>query len=181
MTRIMFDSINVDAIPSDATAVAGYVGGHWPTFHQLGRFKHANRLSIAVTAAEDAACLDCEPGDVPPAAVGEIADWLRRQRGRGEARPVIYASRDNLPGIITGLHDAHGIAREKYRVWSAHYGVGAHICSGVSCGAAFTADATQWTDKALGRNLDESLLSDTFFPESPRHHRRLPALHKPRV
>jgi hypothetical protein len=28
----MFDSVTVSQIPAKAEAVAGYVGGHWPTF-----------------------------------------------------------------------------------------------------------------------------------------------------
>lgn len=167
MTRVMYDSVDVDQIPRDATAVAGYINGRWPTFRQLRRFK-ANRLSIAVTADVDAACLDVETGDATPE---QAPAWVRRQLARGQYKPVIYASRDNVPAVLAELNHA-GINRSQIRLWTAHYGAGAHICGGVSCGARFTADATQWTDKALGRNLDESLLADTFFPPAPK--RKIP-------
>lgn len=167
MTRIMYDSVTVSAIPSDARAVAGYVDGDWPTFHLLGRFK-ANRLSIAVHSDADAACLDIEAGD---ATAGQAAGWVARQINRGQKTPVLYASRDTLPAVLRELRAA-GIPRRQVRVWSAHYTDQPHICAPGSCGAAFTADATQWTDKALGRNLDESLLSDSFFPKAPTHRKR---------
>lgn len=171
----MYDSVDVNAIPADATAVAGYVDGRWPTFRQLRRF-HAHRLSIAVTASADAACLDVETGDATP---GQAPEWVRRQHARGEPRPVIYASRDLIPQVLAELAAAH-IPRTAIRVWSAHYGAGPHICSGIACGAPFTADATQHTDHALGRNLDESLLSDHFFPTAPpRRRRRVPRPRKP--
>lgn len=180
MTRIMYDSTTVDAIPRDATAVAGYVGGNFHTFPTLRRrFRKANKLSIAVNASEDAACLDVEPGDATP---GEVVSWVLRQHARGEQRPVIYASRDNMPAVIDAL-EQHGMSRASVRLWSAHYGAGAHICGAVSCGAGFTADATQWTDKALGRNLDESLLADTFFPAKTKAKAKvkLPAKPHPKV
>lgn len=161
MTRVMYDSVTVNEIPSDATAVAGYVDGNFRTWSQLSRFK-ANKLSIAVSHTTDAAALDCEPGDVPPS---EVAAWVKRQLAHGQYRPVVYASRDTFPEILP-LLTANGIKRTQYRIWSAHYSH-LHICGSLSCGASFEADATQWTDRALGRNLDESVLRDDFFPPAP--------------
>jgi hypothetical protein len=58
---------SASAIPKTAEAVAGYVGGHWPTYNQLVKdFPHAHKLSIAVFASEDADCLDIEKGDATP-------------------------------------------------------------------------------------------------------------------
>lgn len=172
MTRVMYDSTTVSAIPANATAVAGYVDGDWPTFKQLGRFR-ANRLSIAVHPDANASCLDIENGDATPQ---EAAGWVQRQRARGVQRPVVYASRDTLPQVIDLLHHA-GVERRQYRIWSAHYTHEPHICSPTSCGASFVADATQWTDRALSRNLDESLLSDSFFGTAKPKHKRIPKPH----
>ncbi len=60
------------------------------------------------------------------------------------------------PGAHRHLH--------RHRLWTAHYGEGEHIrgpgaCRQLSIGA----DSTQWTDAALGRTLDQSLLLDDFF------------------
>ena len=156
---VMYDSVSLSQIPADARAVAGYDGGNWPTFRQLaGRWPHAHRLSIAVNAAEDGDCLDVENGDAIPA---DAPGWFRQQKARGVALPCFYGSVSVIPQIEAILA-AHGIDRSQYRVWSAHYTGQPHIC-GPACGLGHPADGTQWTDKALGRDLDESLLRDDFF------------------
>jgi hypothetical protein len=158
---VMYDSITLEAIPGDAPAVAGYVGGHWPTYLQLRkRFPHARRLSIAVSAHEDAECLDVEPGDAVPE---QAAAWVRRQLGRGVKRPVVYTSVSQLQALVD-LLEREGVYRHQVRLWSAHYTMHPHIC-GPDCGFGLRehADATQYTDKALGRSLDESLVMAGFW------------------
>lgn len=157
----MYDSVDLNQIPADAEAVAGYVGGHWPTFkHLAARWPKAKRLSIAVMAQEDADCLDVENGD---ASNTEAAFWFLRQRGRGLARPRFYTSVANAEALKAELAKS-GIKRPAYRLWTAHYTGNAHRCSHV-CGFGFddTADATQYTDHALNRNLDASLCAPDFF------------------
>jgi hypothetical protein len=156
---IMFDSVTVGNMPASAPAVAGYTSGLFPTWpHLAALFPHARRLSIAVSSAHDAECLDVEPGDATPAVA---AGWVKRQQARGIKRPVIYASRDNMPAVLAALQAA-GIPRSAVRLWSAHYTFHEHICS-PACGARFTADATQWTDKAIGRSLDQSKVDPSFW------------------
>lgn len=153
----MYDSIRLDQIPADAEAVAGYVGGAWPTAHLLpARFPHAHVLTIAVGAQEDADCLDVETGDATPE---QGPAWLLRQLKRGIDRvPVLYCSESVMPSLIAAMNRA-GIHRGRYLIWSAHYTGVAHIDPG--------ADATQWYDKAHGRNLDVSLCAPDFFPTAP--------------
>lgn len=172
--RTMYDSTTPEVIPPDATAVGGYPHGDFVTWPFLTKhFRKANKLSFGIrTSHTDCACLDCEKGDVDPTDIAGIFDWCRVRQRMGK-RPKWYASRDNCPGIIKGLAE-HGLKRDEYHILSAHYATDKdgnhipHICSPGGCGASFTADGTQWTDKALGRNLDESLLSDSFFPPAPR-------------
>jgi hypothetical protein len=153
---VMYDSITVGDIPASAPAVAGYAGGAWPTFHELaGRFPRAHRLSIAVNSGEDADCLDIENGDATPA---EAPGWFHRQKARGVDRPCFYASLSVMPAVVAALGRA-GIQRHEYRLWAAHYTYVPHIEPGY--------DACQWTDRALGRNLDESLCVDDFFGKKP--------------
>ncbi len=148
----MFDSITLSTIPPNPQAVAGYVGGYWPTYHPLCvKFPKAYHLSIAVSASEDADCLDIEAGDAVPA---QAPGWVVRQQHRGVYRPVVYSSVSQMPKVIDALTRG-GIARTEVRVWTAHYTYAAHIETG--------SDGTQWTDHALGRNLDESLLVPDFF------------------
>lgn len=148
----MYDSVTVSEIPSGAQAVAGYVGGKFPTFNSLLHdFPHAKHFSIAVNSHEDAECLDIETGDATP----DLApQWVRRQHDRGVKRPVVYANTSTMPAVLQALTHA-GIHRSEYRVWTAHYTGSPHI--------EFGSDATQYTDKALGRNLDASLCIPTFF------------------
>lgn len=155
----MFDSIDLSQFPSDPRAVAGYVGGFWPTYHDLqARFPHALKLSIAVTAAQDADCLDIEPGDATPS---EAAAWVRRQQDRGVHRPAVYSSVSSMALILHTLA-AKGISRHEVTVWAAHYTFTAHRCGPDEFGLGTTADATQFTDHSGGRSLDESLCNATI-------------------
>lgn len=162
----MYDSVTVSAIPKGAPAVAGYVGGRFLTFPTLVKeFPKAHKLSIAVASTQDAECLDIEPGDSTPALA---AGWVRRQKARGVERPVVYTSLSGAQALVNTLQTS-GLPRGSYRLWTAHYTFHAHICD-PKCGFGLRepADATQWTDKALGRNLDESLCSNTFFGAVPK-------------
>jgi peptidoglycan hydrolase-like protein with peptidoglycan-binding domain len=162
----MFDAVDIAQIPSGATAVAGYVDGNYQTAsHLAAMLPHASLLTIAVTAADDADCLDIETGDATPA---DAAGWYGRQRARGITRPCLYASAGLMESSVAPLIRAAGIARSSVRLWSAHYTGAPHICGPSSCGAMSTgADGTQWTDAAYGRDLDESLLTADFFGTAP--------------
>jgi hypothetical protein len=157
----MFDDTNVSLMPT-AAAEAGYVGGRWPTYNELkAKFPNARLLGIAVTASEDAECLDVENGD---ATIAQIYGWFKRQQARKVYRPVIYSSVSQMNAIHATM-TANGFARSEYRLWSAHYGAGQHICGPSSCKLTSVAcDGTQWTSTAMGKSLDESLLSADFFP-----------------
>jgi hypothetical protein len=157
---VMFDSIEVSTVPAHPPAVAGYVGGWWPTFRALvRRFPRAHHLSIAVHANEDAEALDIERGD---ATIAQAAGWVRRQQRRGVRRPVLYISISQAAELLRVLAAA-GIRRHEVRLWTAHYSYRPHLCS-PACGFGDVhADATQYSDRALGRNLDESLVGVGFF------------------
>ena len=152
--------ISVGQIPANAEAVAGYVGGLWPTYATLLlEFPHAKKLSIAVNARQDAECLDVEAGDASP---DQAAAWVKRQQKLGVKKPVIYCSVSQVR-LVLGMLSRAGIPRTAIRLWTAHYTFKPHLCS-ASCGFGdLKADATQWTDHALGKNLDQSLCLPTFF------------------
>lgn len=161
MTITLYDSVDVSQIPRAATAAAGYVDGDYPTFRALReRFPHARLLSITVTPSTDAACLDIETGDAGPQ---DAPGWVRRQRAMGAPRPCLYANASTMPAVLAALA-ADGIPRGIVRLWSAHYSV-CHICGPSTCAypGVPECDGTQWTEHALGRNLDQSVLLDDFF------------------
>jgi hypothetical protein len=157
----MYDSVTISEIPAKAQAVAGYVNGRYQTFPQLkANFPHAHRLSIAVSASADAECLDVESGD---ATNDQAPSWVLRQLKRGVKRPVVYTSLSNADTLLRYLA-IHGIKRNQIRLWTAHYTGSAHRCT-ADCGFGLheKADATQWSNTALGRNLDVSLCAPDFF------------------
>jgi len=168
---VMYDDVTLDLIPPNPQAVAAYPDGRFANLAEARqRFPHAIILPIAVSTATDASALkvkevgiDDEAGDATNATA---VPWTRRQLDAGRI-PVDYTSAGNVAALISDLASA-GVAREHFLIWSAHFTNHPHICSPSSCGFP-QADATQWTDKALGRSLDESLCADHFFPRLTVH------------
>jgi len=156
-TLYLWDDTNVSLIPSNAAAVAGYANGIYQTLPALrAAFPKAHILDIAVTASVNATCLDVETGDATNA---QAAGWVKAQKARGLAKPIVYTSAGNVSALLKTLA-ADGVNRSDVLIWSAHYTGSAHICG--SCGYP-QADGTQYTNRALGRSLDESLINADFF------------------
>lgn len=158
---VMFDSVTLDQIPTSAQAVAGYVAGRFPTFVRLAAlFPHARRVSIAVASTQDAQVVDCEPGDATPATT---VNFVKRRLAEGHKLPAVYCSVSQVRDVLAHLAAA-GIKRSQIKLWTAHFTGKPHICT-PRCGNGMptTADATQWTDRALGRNLDESLVTPNWW------------------
>jgi hypothetical protein len=166
---IGYDATNLDNFAGllDADVLFGYVDGAWATWAELRALTEwlpVHVVSIAVFAEDDADILDVEPGDATNI---QAPSWVRRQIKRGVWRPGVYTSVSNVDTLVDTLA-AGGLNRADYRIWSAHYGIGEHLCGPSTCGQAHTAaDGTQWTDQAHGRSLDQSLLAASFFP--PTH------------
>lgn len=161
----MFDTALNNQFPAGAAAYAAYVDGSvgdQPNYaYIVSTFPKAEHLSIALFASNNADCLDVEPGAAVPS---DIPGWYARQVARGIQRPVIYASASTMNNEILPVLSQAGIARAKTRLWSAHYGLGEHICGPHSCGQlSIDADGTQWTSSAMGLVLDQSLLLGNFF------------------
>ena len=154
----MFDSIDLTQIPKTAHAVAGYVGGAWPTdSHDAlrAKFPHAFVVSIAVNGTERASFLDVENGD---ASVADVPNWLRDGINSGEVRPGIYGSQYTM-NILKPL--LIGIPRWKYRLWIASpNGLGA---AQILLTQGYGACQFDWN--YLGRDLDASLCKPGFFTE----------------
>lgn len=157
----MFDAIDLGQIPAGPQSVAGYVDGAWPTAPALAvRFPHAKLLTIATSPEHDAEALDIEAGDATPS---DAPGWHQRQKARGIARPCLYASVSVMQAQLIPVLQKAGIPRGEVRLWSAHY-AGTHICGPSTCSElSIDADGTQHTDRAFGRDLDQSLLLADFF------------------
>lgn len=161
----MYDDINVNLIPKNAKAVAGYVDGQWQTIHKiLAGWPNAKLLTIAVFPGDNARCLDVEPHD---ATIAQAPAWVKRQKARGEKLPVLYTSASWGQALVNECTKAGLKYGKDYLWWSAHYDPrkGVHLC-GPACGFGLkvTAHATQFTDRANNKSLDESVCSPGFFP-----------------
>lgn len=160
----MFDSVTVAAIPKAAEAVAGYVGGQWPTYQELvQRFPRAKHLSIAVSADESADCLDVEPGD---ATILQAPGWLKSSKAKAANthKPVLYTSLGQAQALVAACAAA-GIPRSGYYLWTAHWTRVPHLC-GPECGLGFTghADLTQYANpEPGGPNVDVSHVRARIF------------------
>jgi hypothetical protein len=154
VTLSMFDDITLSLIPSDAVATAGYnPPSSWPTYVRLHTvFPHAHNVSVAVSSNSRGECGDFEPGDMTPAVVGK---WVRFDEAGGYKKPCVYSSYYEYVNEIRPALAADGIARSTIFEWDADYTYQPHL------DASF--DATQFTDKALGRSLDESEVSQAFL------------------
>jgi hypothetical protein len=161
----MYDTIYNNQFPANAQAYAAYVDGglgDQPNYAYIVKaFPKADHLSIALSSGNNADALDVEAGAATP---GEIPAWCTRQRSRGIQRPCVYASVSTMQDSVLSVLSGAKIARSSVRLWTAHYGLGEHICGPTSCGALSTeADGTQWTSSALGLVLDQSELQSNFF------------------
>ncbi len=165
----MFDSVLNNQFPSGAQAYAAYVDGSvgdQPNFaYIVSTFPKAYRLSIALYSSNNADTLDVEAG---ASVASDIPGWYTRQKQRGIQRPCVYASASAMTNSVLPVLGPANINRADIRLWTAHYGVGEHICGPGSCGLVpIEVDGTQWTSSALGRALDQSLLLDNFFTTDP--------------
>src|SRR6516225_1971979 len=151
----MYDTVSNNQFPPGAQAYAAYVDGSvgdQPNFAYIVRtFPQAHHLSIALFAGNNADSLDVEQGAAAPS---DVPGWYERQKQRGIPRPCVYASASTMTsGVLPVLNQAH-IGRSAVRLWSAHYGLGQHICGPHSCGA-------------VPIDMDESLLLENFFTSDP--------------
>ena len=169
---LMLDDVDISIearYTGSAAAIAGYVNGrfeNWPAVVQKwgNSGKHLVSIDVQNYPAAGAQCLDIENGD---AKVSEAPAWFRATKAlgvqTGDLRyyPKLYISASGSASLIKTM-TAAGIPRSEYMLWSAHYTNTAHICGPGTCGYP-QADATQYTNKDNGANLDASQCYAYFF------------------
>lgn len=163
-TAEQYDTTTTSTIPHGAHWLAGYTSGFWPTYHSLlGLPWHPRVVSIAINVSHHARCLDIEPGDADPS---QAASWFFAVKSdpgmRGslvDGKPCEYSSFWEFVNQVIPVLKAHGIKQSMIWEWDANYTFVRHLDRGFSC--------TQWTDKALGRNLDESTCTLNFLGYHP--------------
>lgn len=149
----MYDSVTLDQVPAEPHAVACYINGRFANEAEAKqRFPHARILTISVSGNIASECYDIETGDYNP---DEAADLFTTAKNAGVWRPCFYANLSTMPHVEASLarvvHERNAV-----RLWVAYYN------GHTDLPAAY--DAHQFTDHALGRNLDESICRDDFFP-----------------
>ncbi|HET9690990.1 MAG TPA: hypothetical protein VFP61_07540 [Acidimicrobiales bacterium] len=141
-------------------AYLGYVDGRWPDYVDVAARaggKPCFGLSVVGNPSvdhEDGG--DFEPGD---AGVAAIPGLVRGLHALHVARPIVYLPESWAVAGVEACSGA-GLARDTYRLLTAHYGLGAHICGPSTCRCGVQADGTQWIDHGP---WDESLLDDHFL------------------
>lgn len=92
---VMRDSTNGTTIPTDTPVVAGYIDGlyRWPQTW-WDRFPNSVKLTIAVSASNQADILDVETGDAAP---NDIPGWCDRFNRPNRRRPTVYCNRATWP------------------------------------------------------------------------------------
>lgn len=168
MTLAMLDSADSDALLPGYPAYGGYVDGaigDQPNAAKIAAaHPGAHVLTIALSAEHDADCLDVEPGAASPS---DVPGWIERQHARGVQRPCVYASVSTMRDEIIPLIAPGALVGWDPRLWTAHYGLGVHVCGPATCKQLPTdADGTQWTSTFSGVGgvaIDASVLADDFF------------------
>lgn len=158
--KTQYDSVNPQNIPTTARAAAYYVNGAYINEYAVkARAPKARYTSIAVSTAAIADCLDVEPGD---ASVMDAPRWYRAfKKVRPHRKPIFYCSASTADDLV-GILNSHGIKRDQYLLWTAHY-IGRHFC-GEGCEYASRAgyvDATQYTTE--DETLDVSACRPSFW------------------
>lgn len=171
MTFTSYDDVTASLIPSDATHCSYYATGRYANLGAIQRqCPHAKLMPVLTV-----------PGDIPPfdQIVGsehgvsidiENTDWTPADAGPFAQKcvaagimPVFYCSLSMAGEVLASLHAA-GIPRDHFKLHTAHWTGQPHICTGIaSAYGTVDADATQYTDQALGRSLDASLCKDNYF------------------
>lgn len=151
-TAVMFDAIEVAAIPASPFAAAGYTGGLWATDQPLrARWPDAHTISIAVEPWEHADCLDIEPLDAEP---DEAVAWDEREARAGH-EPCDYSDWYEWTHEIDPVLESADLRTAKIWKWDANFDGVPHIDPGFQ--------ATQYDNHCEHRNLDCSLVDRAFL------------------
>jgi len=147
--RTMYDAVNIANLPADATLLAGYVDGRDTTGH-FARVRTAHPQTRVLRITVTGGTLDAEIGDIE---VGDMtphsgAAWAARKIAAGQ-HPTLYCNASTWPSVKAEVQKAGIAGRISY--WIADYDGDPTIPAG--------AVAKQFTDRALGRSLDQSIVA----------------------
>lgn len=113
--RLMYDSVDADAIPADAEVVGGYVDGRYAwSVADWNRFPSATKVRISAVGTNiNAHVFDVEVGCIwPPAKVVPLVVAARKLG----IDPTVYVNERNDWGPTRAAFDAAGVAQPHYLV-----------------------------------------------------------------
>jgi hypothetical protein len=150
----MYDSTNLDDIPTTATMVASYIDGKFvQKSEQWARFPNAQKITIACFPGTTGADVyDVETGDLKPSDCPGV--WLRERAAGRE--PACYVNRSNWPQVIYAFHISNIPPPKRFWV------------STLDCVEILEpgSDATQWAgSNCSGGHYDLSIVADSW-PEA---------------
>lgn len=153
----VYDSLNVGAIPSDATVLLGYVDGELPLVarnYELMRERFVSERIITVTTTGNSRAMmcDCEKYDLSPAMVRQ---WIDRGLYIGP-KPWVYSSKSRYGAVLDAT--AGG---SPWWWWAADWTGVPHIVPGSSA-TQYANPATSGGDFDVSVALPEAL--DALFP-----------------
>lgn len=152
--QTMYDAVNVDNIPADATLIAAYIDGTYANVQPMrDRFPAARIVTITVTGARDADVLDVETGDATP---DHAPAWVSLMRGKGRT-PTVYCPES----LWTPCKQAFNVRNTPWPAWwVAHYDNSSTIPAG--------AVAKQYRN-AVPPGYDVSSTLDSWPDPAPIH------------
>lgn len=149
---VIFDAVNVDALPPGADAYIGYVDGSETAGHYnkvRAKFPKARIITVSTVGAAPAEFIDCERFDATPA---QAVAGVRAGNYTG-----IYCSTEGSYGIQV----VRSLNPPPFDWFAAHYTFSPHLEPG--------SVATQWTDNGGGGAYDISeALESWFTPPTPQ-------------
>ena len=149
----MYDDVNLSLIPREPHAIIAYINGDEPTLEQARKdFPHARILEMSVRGIVPAQAYDIERFDYTP---DDVPELYKVAQEAGIWRPCFYGQLSGTMPAIRAKLNTVITARADVRLLVASWDGVPIVPAGY--------DGKQFTDRALGRSLDESLLLDTFF------------------
>lgn len=167
---IMYDSTTPEVIPANPHAVLAYINGEFANYEYCKEhFPHARILRMSVTGNVVADGYDIERSDYDPA---DVPGLYTKARDAGIWRPCFYAQLSGVMPAVKKELNTVVKTRQDVRLMVAYYNGTPDLPTGY--------DSHQFTDKALGRNLDESICASDFFqPVHPSAPAPKPPTEKP--
>lgn len=161
MTSVyMYDDVTAALIPADAEYVAYYTDGRYANLAACkARCTKAKFVGIAVKSSDPAEALDVEPGD---ATIADVFYWLKGKAKKDGPfiAPMIYIQASDADELMMHMDANHFVQKRDFLLWTAHYTGKAHLCGPSTCKECHAeADATQFTNRANGKSLDESVVA----------------------